>query len=60
MVVSSLIMFTVVYALLFACFIYLLNEKIQHGPADADLTPTGKLALPPQLTTMVDDVHYHG
>lgn len=45
-VLSSLIMFTLVYLLLFACFIYLLNEKIQHGPDDADLTPTGKLALP--------------
>jgi hypothetical protein len=31
---------------LFAVFIYLLNEKIQHGPDDADLIPAGKLALP--------------
>jgi hypothetical protein len=23
-----------------------LNDKIQHGPDAADLTPTGKLALP--------------
>ncbi len=28
----SLILFTFVYALLFALFIYLLNKKIQHGP----------------------------
>jgi cytochrome d ubiquinol oxidase subunit I len=45
-VLGSLILFTLVYILLFFCFIYLLNEKIQHGPADADLTPTGKLAIP--------------
>ncbi len=29
---TSIIMFGVIYALLFALFIYLLNEKIQHGP----------------------------
>lgn len=45
-VLTSLIMFTLIYFLLFAVFIYLLNEKIQHGPDDADLTPSGKLALP--------------
>jgi cytochrome d ubiquinol oxidase subunit I len=45
-VLTSLIMFTVIYFLLFAVFIYLLNEKIQHGPDDADLIPAGKLALP--------------
>ncbi len=28
----SLIMFTLIYALLFALFLYLLNKKIQHGP----------------------------
>lgn len=49
MVLSSLIMFTLIYMLLFACFVYLLNEKIQHGPAEADLTPTGKLAIPAPL-----------
>ncbi len=45
-VMASLILFTGVYFLLFAAFIYLLNEKIQHGPEDADLIPSGKLALP--------------
>jgi cytochrome d ubiquinol oxidase subunit I len=45
-VLASLILFTVLYLLLFAVFVYLLNDKIQHGPDDADLTPTGKLALP--------------
>jgi cytochrome d ubiquinol oxidase subunit I len=45
-VLSSLILFTLIYSLLFAVFIYLLNDKIQHGPDDADLIPSGKLALP--------------
>jgi cytochrome d ubiquinol oxidase subunit I len=45
-VLTSLILFTLIYFLLFAVFIYLLNDKIQHGPDDADLTPSGKLALP--------------
>jgi hypothetical protein len=31
--------------LLFAVFLFLLNEKIKHGPDEADLVPTGKLAL---------------
>ena len=33
-VVLSLIMFSLIYLLLFVLFIYLLNEKIQHGPVD--------------------------
>lgn len=45
-VLASLILFTLIYTLLFAVFIYLLNDKIQHGPDDADLIPSGKLALP--------------
>jgi cytochrome d ubiquinol oxidase subunit I len=45
-VLASLILFTVIYLLLFAVFVYLLNDKIQHGPDDRDLTPTGKLAMP--------------
>ncbi|MBS1272355.1 MAG: Cytochrome bd-II ubiquinol oxidase subunit 1 [Candidatus Marinimicrobia bacterium] len=32
MVIGSLIMFTLIYILLFAVFVYLLNEKIHHGP----------------------------
>jgi cytochrome d ubiquinol oxidase subunit I len=42
---SSIILFLAVYVLLFAVFIYLLNDKIQHGPDEADLIPTGKLGL---------------
>jgi cytochrome d ubiquinol oxidase subunit I len=45
-VLSSLILFTFIYLLLFAVFVYLLNDKIRHGPDETDLTPTGKLALP--------------
>jgi cytochrome bd ubiquinol oxidase subunit I len=45
-VLASLILFTFIYLLLFAVFVYLLNDKIQHGPDDADLAPAGKLALP--------------
>ena len=43
-VLASLVLFTLIYMLLFAVFIYLLNDKIQHGPDAADLKPTGKLA----------------
>jgi cytochrome d ubiquinol oxidase subunit I len=50
-VLTSLILFTVIYFLLFTVFIYLLNDKIQHGPDDADLTPAGKLALPTRPNT---------
>ncbi|MCI0537482.1 MAG: cytochrome ubiquinol oxidase subunit I [Verrucomicrobiales bacterium] len=45
-VLASLVLFTFIYVLLFAVFVYLLNDKIQHGPDAADLTPSGKLALP--------------
>jgi cytochrome d ubiquinol oxidase subunit I len=45
-VLASLIMFTFVYFLLFSVFVYLLNDKIKHGPHDEDLIPAGKLALP--------------
>ncbi len=49
-VLASLILFTFIYFLLFAVFIYLLNDKIQHGPHEDDLIPSGKLALPEPLT----------
>jgi cytochrome d ubiquinol oxidase subunit I len=48
-VLASLILFTFIYFLLFAVFLYLLNDKIQHGPHDEDLIPSGKLALPDQI-----------
>ncbi|MGD0614469.1 MAG: cytochrome ubiquinol oxidase subunit I [Verrucomicrobiota bacterium] len=45
-VLTSILLFSAVYLLLFAVFVYLLNDKIQHGPDDADLVPAGKLAWP--------------
>lgn len=45
-VLTSLILFTLLYMLLFFLFIYLLNDKIQHGPDEDDLTPAGKHVLP--------------
>ena len=36
-VLFSIIMFTIVYAFLFALFIYMMNKKIQHGPDDSPL-----------------------
>ena len=33
-IMFSLIMFTIVYSLLLALFIYMLNKKIKHGPYD--------------------------
>lgn len=36
----SLIMFTLIYIGLFILFIYLLDNKIQHGPEEADLIPS--------------------
>jgi len=35
-IVFSMILFIVIYSLLFILFIYLLNEKIKHGPDDPD------------------------
>ena len=49
-VFTSLILFTIIYFLLFMVFIYLLNDKIKHGPHNDDLIPSGKLALPDELT----------
>lgn len=44
-VLASLILFTLIYFLLFAVFIYLLNDKIQHGPDKSDLVAAGKLGM---------------
>ncbi len=49
-VLGSLILFAVIYLLLFAVFVYLLNDKIQHGPDPSDLKPTGKLSPRPEST----------
>lgn len=39
-VLGSIIMFTIVYIFLFVMFLYLLNEKIRHGPDDDMHEPT--------------------
>jgi len=39
-VMFSLILFTVIYILLFILFLYLLNEKIQHGPESTETIPS--------------------
>lgn len=36
----SLILFTIIYLGLFILFLYLLNEKIKHGPENVDLIPS--------------------
>ncbi len=45
-VLTAILLFSLVYLLLFAVFLYLLNDKIQHGPDAADLMPSGKLVMP--------------
>jgi cytochrome d ubiquinol oxidase subunit I len=45
-VLTSLLLFAFIYALLFAVFLFLLDDKIRHGPDAADLVPSGKLAIP--------------
>ncbi len=47
-IVASLVLFSLVYALLFAVFIFLLNHKIQHGPEESDLPPTTPLQQEPR------------
>lgn len=39
-ILFSLILFTLIYTLLFALFIFLLNNKIQHGPEEPDNIPS--------------------
>lgn len=41
---TSLVLFTLVYLLLFALFIYLLDHKIKEGPVEADLDGEGHRA----------------
>ena len=41
-VLVSIIMFTIIYALLFAVWIFVLNDKIQHGPDEPTTTPPDK------------------
>jgi cytochrome bd ubiquinol oxidase subunit I len=43
-IIGSLIMFGMIYALLFALFIYLLHHKISHGPDEAAEAPAEKVS----------------
>ena len=43
-VMVSLALFTVVYALLFVLFLFLLDQKIRHGPRADDLAASGQRA----------------
>jgi cytochrome d ubiquinol oxidase subunit I len=43
-VLTSIILFGLIYILLFVLFIFLLNEKIQHGPVDETLSREGHRA----------------
>ena len=49
-VMASLVMFTLIYALLFAVFIFLLTRKIQHGPDHAE---DGE-EMPPSWVTLME------
>jgi cytochrome d ubiquinol oxidase subunit I len=51
-VIFSLVLFTLIYLLLFVVFIYLLNDKIQHGP-DAIEDRGSLLALPARLVDVL-------
>ncbi|MEI6034012.1 MAG: cytochrome ubiquinol oxidase subunit I [Verrucomicrobiae bacterium] len=49
-IVASLVLFALVYALLFAMFIFLLTRKIQHGPDEEDdeMPDSWKALIPPR------------
>ena len=38
-IIGSIVMFSVIYALLFAVWVYVLNSKVQHGPDEAETPP---------------------
>jgi cytochrome d ubiquinol oxidase subunit I len=43
-VIFSLVLFALIYTLLFALFLFLLNAKITHGPLAEDLAASPKRA----------------
>ncbi|MDD5350974.1 MAG: cytochrome ubiquinol oxidase subunit I, partial [Chthoniobacteraceae bacterium] len=47
-ILASLALFSLVYALLFAVFIFLLNHKIQNGPDDTDPSPAAPFRNEPR------------
>lgn len=56
-VLGSIILFGIVYAFLFLLFIYLLNEKIQHGPLEGEQTPLFPGLLHYVKETQKENVH---
>jgi cytochrome d ubiquinol oxidase subunit I len=56
-VAFSLVLFTVIYLLLFVVFIYLLNDKIQHGPDEIE-DRGALLNLPKRLVDVLRERHY--
>ena len=47
-VLTSIVLFSLVYALLFAVWVYVLNSKIQHGPEEDEPSPPS-VTTPEQL-----------
>jgi cytochrome d ubiquinol oxidase subunit I len=50
-VVGSIVMFSVIYLLLFAVWLYVLNSKIHQGPEDVDVLPPVKTSTEKLLDT---------
>jgi cytochrome d ubiquinol oxidase subunit I len=44
-VLASILMFGLIYALLFAVWVYVLNDKIQHGPEEPEVLEPANLGL---------------
>jgi len=49
-VLGSLVLFTFIYVLLFAVFVYLLNDKIQHGAGGGGFETHGNWPRPSEVT----------
>jgi cytochrome d ubiquinol oxidase subunit I len=54
-VLTSLIMFTLVYLMLFLLFLYLLNKKIQHGPDVHDDQDETTSRMSPSLSPILNE-----
>ncbi|KAA5542230.1 cytochrome ubiquinol oxidase subunit I [Roseiconus nitratireducens] len=57
-VLSSIVMFTVIYSMLFGIWIFVLNHKIQHGPDAPD--DTGSSEDPSESPPLSDTFGRHG
>jgi cytochrome d ubiquinol oxidase subunit I len=56
MVMSSMVMFGLIYLLLFAVWVFVLNDKIQHGPKPVKLPPD-KTTLDGLVESAVERAH---